>query len=483
MVLDMKKLSMCMTLIFAGCYVGAQTPPQSEFEKWQQNRAKQFNTYLSEQDQEFSQFLKQRWLVKDIEQAPKKQTLPKIKTPPIAPKKKPKLDDSETIKVIPPKVIEKPKKPVAQPEPTKEPSKGLEFLGHKLSLVDVNLPSLSLFTIDEDSISTSWQKMAERKQPKLLTQLTSYAEELNLDDWARAILTYQAIERLAEGLSQNEVNLYTWYYIVQQGFDSRIGYQGRMIYLLMKVDQPLYGQKFFRFGEDKYYFINFAEQGQLGHQIKTYQNQHAQAKAGIQINLGQVPKLNGPQVSRELKFRYAGQEHKVLVPYHQKYVELLNYYPQMDLQHYFQTELEAESKQALLSYLAEAIAGKTEQQALNFLLRFVQKSLAYQTDDQQFNEENFLLATETLHYPYADCEDRAVLFAYLVKNLLGNKIIGVLYKGHIATAIKTNSEIDGAGYRVNGEKYLVADPTYIGADIGDVMPGYEKQSPKLITIN
>jgi len=85
-----------------------------------------------------------------------------------------------------------------------------------------------------------------------------------------------------------------------------------------------------------------------------------------------------------------------------------------------------------------------------------------------------------LHYPYADCEDRAVLFAYLVKNLLGNQVIGLQYDGHIATAVAVTGDYSGDVYRVNGKNYIVADPTFINANIGRTMTGYERQTPQFI---
>lgn len=498
-VFDVKKLTVCVFMALSSANLAATAADLSEFEKWQKQRAEQFNQYVTQQDQDFTQFLKQRWLVKKVESAPKRDTQPKIQRPPTAPKKEAEPDASKTVKVLKPKPIVKPTPAVINPErvkpsipkPVPTPSKplppGLEsisFLGNQLSFNKLELLGLPLANIDAETIASSWQVMASSKNNKLVNLLEMQAHKLGLDDWGRAYLTHQVIAQGAKQLNSNEVNLYSWYYLMQQGFDSRVGYDNGQVHLLVKVAQPLYGQKFFRFGDDKYYFVNFNADGKgLGSKIKTYQNQHELAKADLTLDLAKIPKVLGEQSHRELTFNYGGKKHEISVPYHKEYAEFLNLYPQMELEHYFQSGLEASSREVLLNYLAQEIEGKTEKQALNLLLRFVQYAFPYQTDDQQFNKENFLVATETLHYPYADCEDRAVLFSYLVKNLLGNKIIGVLYQGHIATAIKTNSDIKGAWYKVKGEKFLVADPTYIGASLGQVMPGYEQAYPQLVVIN
>jgi hypothetical protein len=122
-----------------------------------------------------------------------------------------------------------------------------------------------------------------------------------------------------------------------------------------------------------------------------------------------------------------------------------------------------------------------EQQAVNFLLRFVQTSLKYETDEQQFGRENYLFPEETLFYPYSDCEDRAVLFAWLVESLLGLDVVGLDYPGHVAAAVKFNGHVAGDDVSHRGARYVVADPTYINAVSGMTMPDFRHFTPKVIS--
>lgn len=483
-----KNWSCALLLLLSGQSV-ATSNTTSEFQQWQKQRAQQFQRYVSEQDQQFSQFLQQSWLSKDVEFEIAKRPAPKLKVQPQTPDLK--ATERDTTEKAPDAAKEQELASDLFSDSSITPFMvnsthpvNIEFLGHQLLFNHVQFQPLPVVSLNAQTISQSWQTMAQHKHSDWLEQLSYYANKLNLDDWGKVLLTHQVLQQMAGELTDNERNLYTWYYLLQLGLDARVGYQAQTLYLLANVAQTLYGQKFFRFDQDKYYFVNFTKQKlTLGAQIQTYQQQHQGARSQLSIELGRLPVVAGQSNRRKLTFDFAGQSYQVSVPYHAKYVELLSFYPQLELKHYFNSELEVNSKRVLLTYLAQQISQMDERQALNFLLRFVQNALAYQTDDEQFNQENFLLASETLHYPYADCEDRVVLFSYLVKNLLGNKIVGVLYQGHVATAVKLKSEQDGAGYRIDGEKYLVADPTYLGANVGAVMPGYESQSPRLIKIN
>jgi hypothetical protein len=112
----------------------------------------------------------------------------------------------------------------------------------------------------------------------------------------------------------------------------------------------------------------------------------------------------------------------------------------------------------------------------------VQKSFAYKTDDDQFGHEKYMLADETVFYPYSDCEDRAFFFAYLVKKLVGLDVIGLDYPGHVATAVNFSIDLPGDSVIRNGKKYLVCDPTYINANLGMAMPQFKSVKPDIIKI-
>ena len=122
------------------------------------------------------------------------------------------------------------------------------------------------------------------------------------------------------------------------------------------------------------------------------------------------------------------------------------------------------------------IDGKKASEGLNFVLSFVQNAFVYERDNQQFGREKVMFAQETLYFNKSDCEDRAILFAYLVKELFGYSVVGVKYKDHMATALYI--PLAGDSVKVGRKKYVIADPTYINANIGQSMPKYRSVRPE-----
>ena len=112
----------------------------------------------------------------------------------------------------------------------------------------------------------------------------------------------------------------------------------------------------------------------------------------------------------------------------------------------------------------------------------MQTAFKYKTDEGQFGIENYLFPEETLYYPYSDCEDRSVFFAWLVHSLLGLEVVGLDFPGHIAAAVNFNEKFRGDAVLHKGKRYVVTDPTYINASAGMTMPDFKNKKPKVIRI-
>ena len=243
----------------------------------------------------------------------------------------------------------------------------------------------------------------------------------------------------------------------------------------------IYGTQYVTLNNKKYYF--FTAPGttfKLSGMIYTYKGNHKSADMPISMGFKEVPQLVDKDVQRKLDFSFKGKKHSLHISYNKGVVNYFAKYPQVELNVYFEAPVSSGANYSLISRLKPFVQNKDEVEAVNFLLRFVQTSFEYQTDQQQFKIEKYLMPEETLHYPYSDCEDRSILFAYLVRNLLDMDIVALNYPGHIATAIKFSGPVPGDYVSYNGKNFVVCDPTYINADAGMAMPQFKAVSPKVI---
>jgi hypothetical protein len=118
---------------------------------------------------------------------------------------------------------------------------------------------------------------------------------------------------------------------------------------------------------------------------------------------------------------------------------------------------------------------KKMSEAMNIVLRFVQKAFKYERDKEQFGHEKVMFSEETLVYNASDCEDRAILFSNLIKELFGVSVVGVKYNDHMSTALYI--PLQGDSIKVGKRRYVMADPTYVNANIGQEIPKYKNIRP------
>ena len=195
-----------------------------------------------------------------------------------------------------------------------------------------------------------------------------------------------------------------------------------------------------------------------------------------------APRIRDDIQTKTLTFTHNGSEYKVKVEYDKSAIKFFEYYPQTALEVYFDAVPSTDARTSLLNALRPLIKDRSETEAVDLLLHFVQTAFKYETDDQQFGREKPFFPEETLYYPGSDCEDRSVLFSFLVRNLLGLDVVGLEYPNHVATAVRFKDDVSGDQVVYQNRKYIICDPTYINADYGMCMPQFKSIKPGIIAL-
>jgi hypothetical protein len=468
---------------------------ESEYESWlkanrfdAQAAQQEFQDYMDANDKEFVGFLEQQWKKVELEKPIVLDTTPKpVKLPTLKPAiEKPSgtvPSNPEPVVIIQPIKPSAPVSPAPRPTPIaithNEPQIDFEFLGRNIHMPKVKTEALKFYQKpSSQNIAKHWESMATQKHAHIIKAIQSHKTNLNLNDWAVALLAFEYSKAL-ELNSDNAQQLFTWFLLVKSGYDVRLAYNSNA-FILMPSKQALFGVTYFTLKHKKYYAVSFDNHKVNAGNAYTYSGTHDSANKTINFNGTSKIKPSNTLKSKVFTFNFNGKQHVVNMNYDLALVQFSNSLPQMNIEYYPQQGLPDETAQQLLTQLQPLVNGKTEVEAVNLILRFVQTSFSYQTDDQQFNQENYLLPIETLHYPYSDCEDRASLFSWLVEKLLKLDVVLLDYPGHIAAAVKFNTNLKGDTVAHRGITYTVTDPTYINARAGMAMPQFKGKQPKVL---
>ncbi|HGY56508.1 MAG TPA: hypothetical protein ENK44_12435 [Caldithrix abyssi] len=459
---------------------------QDTYEEWLKKDRAQFNTFLSDDDKAFLDFLKKDWQEFLTSQGIKPDTKPKpVRMPEAKPQDKP-APPPDALKKVEPLALPA-KKPVPPPPPKPlipKPKQNIlvPYFGRTVPFQKAGGVALKLQTpISSEQVSKAWEQLASSEAAQYVSQLQAYKKQMKLNDWGYVVLVHNLSKTVMPG-GESHQNLFSWFLLLKSGYKAKVAYKDNAVFLLLPNENLIYENQFVTLDNRKYYFVSFGKTLDLSGKVYSYQGAYPNAKTIPNMKLTAVPVIKNETGKKQLHFVYQGKRYDITVRYDKDIIDLFKKYPQTELKVYFDAPVSPSASYSLLTALAPAVQGKSELEAVNFLLRFVQTAFEYKTDDQQFGREKYLMPEETLYYPASDCEDRSILFAFLVKNLLGMDIIALDYPGHIATAVKFRSNINGDSVQYNGSRYVICDPTYINADAGMAMPEFKTVTPVVIPL-
>ncbi len=466
---------------------------QQEMQQYKEDRQKQmqrladeYTDYVNKRDKEFSDYLEQRWKEFQLFQGlevpadPKPVVVPEFKpsdrtTPPKGlPTLKPSIEPMKD--QVPAPILPR----ITKKEPEKFPvnTAEVDFYGFPMVFdYDKKLSAPFTAQIAEEAISNHWQRLSEANYNHLVQQLLGYKEISNLNDWGYYQLVKKVASKITSG-NENSQKLLTWFILIRSGYKTKIAYFENDVYVLLPANNQIYGVNFFTFDNLRYYIMD----GKLSN-IFTYEKDFPDAQKTFDLNIYSPIFLGDKPANRDFKYSYQGVEMPISISYSNDLIDFYKDYPLADIKIYFDAAVSGEAKESLANSFKPLIEGKSELQAVNLLLNFVQTAFEYKTDNDQFGYEKFFFAEEAFYYPYCDCEDRSVLFAYLVKHLVGLEVVGLDYPGHMATAVRFTQPVDGDYVTYDGDKYIVSDPTYINAPVGLTMPQYLQTQATVVILN
>jgi hypothetical protein len=445
--------------------------------------ADEMDRKLAELDKEWTEYLKKRFA--EFETFTKKQPDlgPKPKAKPtieVAETKKNEPQKFEAVSNVEVKEVRQVVTPPLQkktPDGVKSTTAKLTFYGTPVEIDYTNdmVAANMAKTISEKAISDHYAKLSETPYSIIVNSLLEKRTELNLNDYAMYLLTKQTTEKIAKD-ANNAVYL-QWFLMMKLGYKVRIGYNESNLYLLIPSVHEIYEKSFFTFDNIKFYMIN----GNAA-SVFTYDKDFPEARQIINMDLRSPLNLKENVGLRELKFTHAGKTHSMKFEYNKNLIDFYNDYPVCDIRVYFDAVVSSATKMSIGQYLKPLIKDMSEEDAAGMLIKFVQTAFEYKTDHDQFQREKFFFAEELFHYPYSDCEDRSVLFAYLVRELMNLEVIGMGYNGHMATAVKFNENVTGDYVMRGRDKFIICDPTFINAPIGMAMPQFANQKAEMIEL-
>lgn len=365
--------------------------------------------------------------------------------------------------------------PVKPTAPSTLPNMSFPFYGMKLNTVLCHVQMVE--GVEHQAIAKAWDAYRQDRVMKdIIRSLQSLAMTYGLNDW----FAFELVRNYTKASCKNPSSriVLQHFLLVNMGYDVRLASCGEQLLLLVPFYQQVYERSYLVIAGKKYYAFYDDSTSKI-HNTGVYTCRLPNATdKGRNIDLT----IRGGNIGIKtgVVHRFSMSDGKISL---QGFVDAgtmkaIRRYPQTDIPFYAMSTIDANFHQSLLAQVSEQIRGCSEKESVSKILHFVQYAFDYATDEEQHGYEKPYFIEENFYYPKNDCEDRAILFAFLVRNVLGLVVHLVQYPGHECTAVNfTTSQINGDGYMYKGMAFYICDPTYIGASIGQCMPNYRNEKP------
>lgn len=458
--------------------------------EFQALRQQAYADYVSSYRKAYVDFMRKRW---EAFQPGEPFAEPKRREPETPTVKSPDDNTVQTPAKIPSEVREEKPQSKPAPRPYEQKDSGKQsaagqpatagkpfkftFYGTECSATLTSSNKFKLSSTQESGVASAWDRISKGSYDKAAAECRATARTMNLNDWGFYQLT-RTLSNAFCGAGTNEAVVLQSFLMSEAGYMVRLARTDNKLLLLAAVEDKVYarpylqidGKMFYVFdtsiNASSYYICNFKVDGERA----------------MSMSMPTLPRFAEKPAKRAVRNApKAGIETSVAV--NANTMDFLTDYPACEWQKYASAPLSEQTKKALYPALRKAVEGKSERDAAQTLLSYIYEGFPYMVDDKQFGRERTLFAEEMYYYPYSDCEDRAILFVRLVQDLMGLKTVLLHYPDHVAAAVRFKGDVSGDYVAVGKDKYVVCDPTYIGAGVGMSMPDFKNVRATVIKLD
>lgn len=347
-------------------------------------------------------------------------------------------------------------------------------------------PAISLSVNNIHGVNKEWQKFTNTPGlVDLRNDCLRIREELQLCDWGYLLLVEKIAAELYPASDDNQA-LAAAALLNLSGYDCKVAAGDEHFYMIFHPSHEIYLVPYYTFNNNKRYYIRSRNEkvARIGGCVGDFYK----SPTPIRMLIDRYPRLN-PDLKTARRYKSAdnnisGKEIiSVETVVNSSVQKFLADYPLVSWNLYGLAPVSKELKKSLFKTMEQELAGLGEVEAVNKLLEFHSHGFDYKRDDVQFGREKPFFFDENFYYPANDCEDRAIMFARLVKDVIGLDVVYLKFPDHLAAGVcfSPGVDVNGPSVIVDGKKYVLCDPTG-GERVGISNPKYMNICPDVYKV-
>ena len=349
---------------------------------------------------------------------------------------------------------------------------------------------VELRRLSPNDVADAMMAFEEPQFANMLHDCLEVRKQYKLSDWAYYLLLQKVVDDFY-GKNTNNGALVLSYLYSQSGYKMRLVHDDTRLMMLATSYHTIYGKDYtfadYPDTKARYYLLDGRRLG-TGTIYICNARWPKESSMSLQLTAEQAFLMSkAPQ--RTIRSR-RNADFAFTITANKNYIDFSDTYPSACIgdnfmtkwQMYAETPLEKGIRDQLYPAMRQKLQGYSEVEAVRQLLWWTSgylddqrqnahpEYLQYAYDEDVWGTDRAFFGEETLFYPWCDCEDRAILFSHLVRDIVGLDVALVYYPGHLATAVAFTQPVRGDYYETkDGRHFTVCDPTILGGDIGMTM--------------
>ncbi len=339
----------------------------------------------------------------------------------------------------------------------------VEVYGHQFQCkTKLSYPPLT-YPIGQDQVETCLQQTNKAILNQLKQEMDVFALNYRLDDLAYVLFVQKVSKSFYA--DPNVAKLFQYQLLKEKGYQLLLGYTaeqltvyGHFLYDLANVAEVTYNNL-------SYTDLSFNQNLAL---CEEQLIEHSGGSRNFEINQHKAPLFNAQKTTYCFSTDFNGKRYSFQGTLNQSLIAYYRDLPSISFgEIYLNYQLSDFVYEQLIGDLKKAVKKMPTRMQLDFLLHFTQEVIPYQTDKKLYGREKFSFPEEVLGNQAGDCEDKSILFAYLVKEVLQLPSLALVYvhQNHLNVAVA----VSGTQYNFvyNNQKYIVCEPSGPGLQAGE----------------
>ncbi|HZH94665.1 MAG TPA: hypothetical protein VEY06_02225 [Flavisolibacter sp.] len=316
-----------------------------------------------------------------------------------------------------------------------------------------------------------------------LEALLRYKEVHRPDDW----LFYQLVRKVAQYISPKADNyyrytFYKWWFLTRSGYNAKLTLSKDYLLFYVQCDEAIYNIPYRMEDSKQYVCLNYHDYGTIDfskHRFADVTPTHNTAAGKpFSYKVNQLPHFElSDYTEKDVQFSDGLNRYTFRIKLNPQVKTIFTNYPVVDYNLQFNMPLSKTTHESLIPSLKKEVRRLKQKDGVEFLMRFTRYAFLFKPDVEVFGTEKRLSAEQTLLHEFSDCEDRAALFFFLVKEIYNLPMLVLTFPKHVTVAVQFDKPF-GQTIEYGGMRYSICEPSPQAVDlrIGQAIPELAKEA-------